>query len=168
MHETVEEAKNLSLPHFLYKLIFSDITYLMYTFLKLTTFEKIFFKTRLCVRRVLEMILYIYILQIFLYLSLCFYVSFDFMTFEVTRYWSIPVSGLWLWVVLVRVGLAIQFGRTGFLQWCFHTVYPIYILAVLHNMIYSMYIIICINIFVENSLVCLWCMLIQFVVANYG
>lgn len=80
MHETVEEAKNLSLPHFLYKLIFSDITYLMYTFLKLTTFEKIFFKTRLCVRSVLEMILYIYFTDIPLFVPvlLCFFWFYDF------------------------------------------------------------------------------------------
>lgn len=61
MHETVVEAKNLSLPHFLYQLIFSDITYLMYTFLKLTTFEKIFFKnTTVRSKRIRNASLYIF------------------------------------------------------------------------------------------------------------
>lgn len=123
----------------------------MYTFLKLTTFEKIFFKnTTVRSKRIRNASLYIF----FKYSFICPCAFMFLLVLWLLKWLVIDPSmfrGLWLWVVLVRVGLAIQFGRTGFLQLCFHTVYPIYILAVLHDMIYNMYIIICINIFVENS-----------------
>lgn len=58
--------------------------------------EDFFLKTLLCVRSVLEMHLYIYFsnIPLFVPVLLCFFWFYDFWS-----YWSIHVSGLWLWVV---------------------------------------------------------------------